>query len=441
MNPLILTVFGLLGVGGASGVKLPGGWFESPDTKVKPGEFCGGPRYLTWMADSIIRHGLEPEGSYTVSACLSGIMLAHERTGDAKYLDFVKSMADILLYPAHNGVDILFYNDSNSIDDIRYGHTWLDLYSATGDEMYKTAASQYKKQIDRSHRTAAGGFYHRYPDYADQMWLDGIYMLDVYYARWTSEFELDNTTAWDDIALQFDLIDAGTRSDPERYHGLPVHGFDVSKTQIWADPKTGAAPHVWGRSGKRKGACRGVLSHPTKPPHLTTIPRQRKQSLTPDVTVGWYLLALVEVLQLFPTSHPGHDRLLGYLQSLCDAIVAAQDERTKGWWLIMTPGTEGAWGNYIESSGSSMFVAGLMKALRLGFIEGRQYRQSALAGYDLMTRTFARESGGVLTYQWTVQTGSLSSNGTFEVSLFINPGGLSVHFCCTNQLSLLLVLC
>jgi len=73
-------------------------------------------------------------------------------------------------------------------------------------------------------------------------------MLDVFYARWTHEFEPGNTTAWDDIALQFDLIDAGTTVDRNRTNGLPLHGFDVSKTQVWADPVTGAAPHVWGRA-------------------------------------------------------------------------------------------------------------------------------------------------------------------------------------------------
>jgi len=34
------------------------------------------------------------------------------------------------------------------------------------------------------------------------MWLDGIYMLDVFYARWIHSFEPTNNTAWDDIALQ-----------------------------------------------------------------------------------------------------------------------------------------------------------------------------------------------------------------------------------------------
>jgi len=53
-------------------------------------------------------------------------------------------------------------------------------------------------------------------------------MLDVFYARWTYEFQPDNNAAWDDIALQFDLIDAGTTIDRERTNGLPVHGFGVS---------------------------------------------------------------------------------------------------------------------------------------------------------------------------------------------------------------------
>lgn len=61
-------------------------------------------------------------------------------------------------------------------------------------------------------------------------------------------------------------------------------------------------------------------------------------------------MALVDTLDYFPASHPGRERLLVYLRSLVDAIVLAQDKRTKGWWLIMTPGFEGVRGNYIESS-------------------------------------------------------------------------------------------
>lgn len=382
MKGLISAAAAVAGVASAAKVALPNGWFAiPPTTHITTEEFHGQPRYLTWMADSQIQHGVEPTLAYTVSAFYSGVMRAYERTHDSKYLNYVKYETDILLYPAKDG-SVLMYNNSNSIDDIRIGHTFLDIYNVTGEEIYKTAAQHLRDQIDRTGRTPDGGFYHRYPAYIDQMWLDGIYMLDVYYARWTFEFEPDNTTAWDDIALQFDLIDAGTRADP-RTNGLPLHGFDVSKTQVWADPETGACPHVWGRA------------------------------------VGWYIMALVDTLDYFPEGHAGRKRLLGYLQSLADAVVAAQDQTTKGWWLIMDPGLQGRSGNYIESSGSSMLVNGLFKALRMGYITGDKYLQVALDGYELMTDTFAvpNAQDGSLAYEWTVQTGSLSSNGTFEVSL------------------------
>ncbi|KAK1544846.1 cell wall glycosyl hydrolase YteR [Colletotrichum paranaense] len=363
----------------SAAISLPNGWFAiAPDEKLNPGKLDGEPRYLTWMADSQIKHGVEPTYAYTISAFYSGVLRAYERTGDQRYYDYVKHATDILLYPSQDG-EILLYNNSNSIDDIRFGHTFLDIYNATGDEIYKTAAQTLRHQIDRTGRSPDGGFYHRYPVYIDQMWLDGIYMLDVFYARWTAEFEPDNTTAWDDIALQFDLVTAGTILG-NATNGLPLHGFDWSKKAIWADPETGASPNVWGRA------------------------------------VGWYVMALVDTLELFPLDHPARERLVGYLQHVSDAVVAAQDEKTKGWWLVMTPGTEGQWGNYIESSGSAMFVYGLLKSLRLGYIQGDSYLRSALSGYKLMTDTFSetRKSDNALVWGWTVQTGSLSSNGTFE---------------------------
>ncbi|KAJ8118046.1 hypothetical protein OPT61_g894 [Boeremia exigua] len=382
MKSLLLTNVVLASAAVASAkISLPNGWFTiPPEQSIKPGKFNGKPRYLTWMADSQIKHGVEPTYAYTVSAYLSGVLLAYDRTGDNKYRDYVKHHADTVLYPAWNG-EILLHNNSNSIDDIRFGHTFLDMYNITGgEEIYKVAADSLKDQIDRSFRTPDGGFYHRYPAYIDQMWLDGIYMLDVFYARWTHEFQPDNTTAWDDIALQFDLIDAGTLADRERTNGLPLHGFDYSKKQVWADPETGVSPHVWGRA------------------------------------VGWYIMALVDTLDYFPETHPGRARLIKYLQSVANAIVAAQDPKYKGWYNIMDPGLEKRHGNYIESSGSSMFVYGLFKGVRHGYLEGKKYIDAALSGYELMTETFAepRKGDGALVWEWTVQTGSLSSNGTFE---------------------------
>jgi unsaturated rhamnogalacturonyl hydrolase len=87
----------------------------------------------------------------------------------------------------------------------------------------------------------------------------------------------------------------------------------------------------------------------------------------------------------------------------------------------MDPGFETRSGNYIESSGSAMFVYGLFKSLRHGYIAGEKYEAVATSGYELMTSAFAqpKESDGSLGWKWTVQTGSLSSNGTFEACLSI----------------------
>lgn len=130
-------------------------------------------------------------------------------------------------------------------------------------------------------------------------------------------------------------------------------------------------------------------------------------------------MALVDTLDYFPEHHPGRARLLGYLQSLADAVVAAQDDTYKGWRNIMDPGLENRSGNYIESSASAMFVYGLLKSIRLGYIEGPQYEAAALSGYSLMTSVFLdkKASDNSLIWEWTAQTGSLSSNGTFEVNI------------------------
>lgn len=131
-------------------------------------------------------------------------------------------------------------------------------------------------------------------------------------------------------------------------------------------------------------------------------------------------MALVDTLDYFPPSHAGRARLLTYLRSLCAAVLAAQDPVYKGWYNIMDPGMQTRSGNYIESSGTAMFVYAFFKSLRLGYIEGEEYEAAAESAWELMTGEFVRTgaSDNALRWEWTVQTGSLSSNGTFEVSCF-----------------------
>lgn len=337
----------------------------------------GAQPYSTWMSDSFISRGVTPDRHYTNAVLYRGFELAYNKTGNLTYYNYIKSQVDQFVDSAGNlGED--YSTSLYSLDDLRIGPNLLFLYEGTQDERYKNAAGQLRAQLDRQPRTPSGGFWHRKPTYPNQMWLDGIYMAQPFYAQWTQVFDPANATAWDDIILQFDLIEEHCRN---KTTNLLVHGYDESKVAVWADPITGAAPHVWDRA------------------------------------VGWYFMALIDVLDYLPKTHSGYAKLLGYIQSLAVGVKASQGTNG-GWWLVMDEPYPGMKGNYIESSGTAMFTAAFLKAIRLGYIDRATYLGTAQKAYSLMTTKFVAENGTQSTLNWegTVSVGSLGSNGTFEVS-------------------------
>lgn len=285
---------------------------------------------------------------------------------------------------AHNNkVGLSNVNEVYSLDEYRFGMNALWWYNRTGEEKYKLAADGIRGMLDRHPRTPSGGFWHRAPIYENQMWLDGIFMADSFYAKYTSLYDNANTTAWDDIVQQFDNIEEYTRNHTTN---LLVHGYDESKKAIWADPETGAAPLVWSRA------------------------------------VGWYMVSLLETIPLIPESHEGKEKLTGYFQTLSEGVLKAQDAATSGWWLIMDfPGREK---NYIESSASAMFTYSLLKGVRLGLIDAATYLEPAKKAYQALVDDFVVEnSDGTLDWEGTVLVGSLNSNATFEyyTSIALSP--------------------
>ncbi|KAI0128579.1 cell wall glycosyl hydrolase YteR [Xylariales sp. AK1849] len=328
--------------------------------------------YLARMADSFIRRGVDYEFGYSEATLYLGIEAAYNLTRNVTIYDWYQGQIDEIV--VDDGTIVDWDYSYYSLDEYRMGHNYIYWYLQTGENKYKSAADIVRNQMNGHPRTPTGGFWHRKPTYPDQMWLDGIFMADSFYAKWTNLFDADNTTAWGDIVLQFDNIESHTRNSTT---GLLVHGYDESKTAVWADPVTGAAPLVWDRA------------------------------------VGWYFLALLELLQLFPEFHEGYSRLLGYFTTLASVLKTAQDE-SGGWWLIMSEQYVGAKGNYVESSATAMFTLGWLKGIRLGFL-GDEYLDAAKVAYTLLTDQFVVEnSDGTLNWEGTVSVGSLGSNGTYE---------------------------
>jgi rhamnogalacturonyl hydrolase YesR len=332
---------------------------------------------LVKMADSFIKRGVPTSISYSQMTLYLGFEAAFNLTGDSKYDAWHRAQIDALVQ-ADGTIKDWDYT-KYSLDNYRMGNNLLYWYVKTGEEKYRGAADVIRQQIDRHPRTATGGFWHRDPVYPNQMWLDGIFMADSFYAKWTSRFDRANKTAWDDIARQYDNIEAHTRN---KTTGLLTHGYDESKTAVWADPVTGSAPLVWDRA------------------------------------VGWYFLSLLEVIPIWPESHPAKQRLIGYFKTLATALKKAQDKKSGGWWLIMSDPYPGAKGNYIESSGSAMFTYGFLKGIKQGLLYKSEYLPAAQKAYNLLVDKFVIDKDdGTVDWEGTVEVGSLSSNGTYEVSV------------------------
>jgi rhamnogalacturonyl hydrolase YesR len=334
--------------------------------------------FSTWMSTSFLSKPQSKIDNHYVAAVLhEGMQKAATLHSNSTLLSYVSAAISSLISP--NGTIISWDPYYYSLDDIRIGNNILYSWNAGGrkEDKYKVAAMSLRKQLDRFPRNIAGGFWHRDPQYKNQMWLDGLYMAETFYATYTSYFEPENTTAWADIALQFELIELHCRNHTSN---LIVHGYDETKKAVWADPVTGASPHVWDRA------------------------------------VGWYFMALVEILQIYPKELEGYAKLKGYLTTLAEGLKKAQDG-SGGWWLVMDEPYPGTKGNYIESSATAMFTYGYLKGVRIGLLE-QFYRDTAVKAYDLMLERFVKyEANGTLSFEGTVKVGSLDKDASYEVSL------------------------
>ena len=104
--------------------------------------------------------------------------------------------------------------------------------------------------------------------------------------------------------------------------------------------------------------------------------------------MGWYGMALVEVLDWMPADRPDRPEraeLIRVLQKTATAILANQDKGTGLWWEVMDKG--GQAGNFTEASASCMFVYALAKGVRMGYLPVSD-AASARRGWEGIVKTF-----------------------------------------------------
>ena len=230
-----------------------------------------------------------------------------------------------------------------NLDQINEGRALFALADRTHDPRYMRAADALREQLRTHPRTAEGGFWHK-KIYPQQMWLDGLYMAEPFYAEYALRH--GDTAAMNDVVRQFLLVARHLR-DPKT--GLYYHAWDSVRQQPWADPATGLSKNFWGRA------------------------------------VGWYLMAAVDVLDYLPKTHRDRAELIRVVQQLADAVANVRDPVSGVWWQVLDQPNRAK--NYLEASGSAMFVYAFAKGARMGYLSPT-YRALADRAFDGMLATF-----------------------------------------------------
>ena len=281
--------------------------------------------------------------NYTTGLELKAILDA-----DPSALSYVDAWYDAIIDSTGS---IYKYKKSNySSDHVCPARTLFGLYDLTGKEKYRLAMDRIYDQVKDMPRTYDGGFWHKQV-YPGQMWLDGLYMLEPFYAEYTTRYVADSLLReknYGDIVLQFTTIYNHT-FDPAT--GLLRHAWDSTREMFWANPETGQSDHAWGRA------------------------------------MGWYAMALGDVIEIIPDG-AYKDTLIGILKNLYQVLPVYADPETGMWYQVLdSPHREG---NYLEATCSAMFVYTWLKGCRLGVLGNRE---EAVKAYESLLSTFVRTDG------------------------------------------------
>ena len=287
---------------------------------------------------------------YTMGVTHSGMLLAREVTGDARFTDFTRRqlqfISDRLPYfrrvvaagarPGKQTFGAIIA--TGSLDDS--GSMCAALVKArragVGPDL-KSVIDHWSDYIARKQFRIADGTLARQRPQPESLWADDLYMSVPALAQMGA---LTGERAWFDDAVRQVL----------QFHA-----------HLW-DPQVGLYAH--GR-------------------HLD-------QPLNPEFywarANAWAMMASVELLDALPEDHPGREKVLEALRAHIRSVAKLQSG-TSGLWHQMLDKTD----SYLETSASAIFVYAIARAINAGWISPVSYGSVAQAGWiGVTTRVNAR---------------------------------------------------
>jgi len=267
--------------------------------------------------------------NYEDGCILTAAIQLYEATGNVRFRDFV--MEYMNAYVTEDGGILHYKREDFNLDNIAPGRALLFVYEQTGEEKYRKAIELLYSQLMEQPRIKAGNFWHK-KIYPNQVWLDGLFMAQPFYMAYNTR--LGNKDRYEDICGQFRIVQEKMF---DRDKGLYYHGYDESRSIFWADKETGRSANFWLRA------------------------------------IAWFLIATVDTMEEMDGKVYDHFRELAdiYKEGIRGVLQYRDGKSGLFYQVVDHPEADG---NYIETSGSSMIAASILKACRMKVLLAEKYQ-------------------------------------------------------------------
>ena len=313
--------------------------------------------YSEWMVASEMARVAHPYNldyspnkarwAYSLSIELEGMLDVYLAYGNQQVASYLKEYPAKMIDSQGNitGYKLTDYN----LDNVRPGHFLMRYYQLFPDEKDSLALETLLSQLEAQQRTQDGVWWHK-AVYAHQVWLDGIFMGLPYYVMAAPWLRKDKATAfYDDTVSQMMTTDRRTYDEETR---LWKHAWDETHQMFWANPETGLSQHTWARA------------------------------------LGWFTMAMVEVLDALPADYARRQEVVGLFQRAMASVVSYQDEKSGVWYDVLDVSDPR---NYLEATASAMFAYCLLKGHRMGYLDDT-YLTAGVRAYKGIVSEFVNEN-------------------------------------------------
>lgn len=290
----------------------------------------------------------KPKWSYVMGIEMEGMLdtYEHYKEGNNAILDYLKEYPAKMIDEKGN-ITGYKYEDFN-LDNVRTAKFILRMHNLFPTKGTEKALKTLFKQLQNQPRTEEGVYWHK-AIYANQVWLDGIFMGLPFYCNYAVQ------TMKPKKAEKYlnDAVDQMVKTDYRTYDEktqLWKHAWDETHQQFWANKEDGKSQHCWARA------------------------------------LGWYVMAMTECLDAMPENYARRQEVIDLLNKAMKSVVKYQDKKTGVWYDVLDVKSDK---NYLESTASSMFAYVLLKGYRKGYLS-EEYLKAGVKAYNGILKQFIK---------------------------------------------------